>query len=123
MDINLITLLVQSGFAGLFIYLLIETRKEGREDKKLALAREEKLHTLVNTLMGNYASVSTNIQHIAKYMADMNANNQRVTGVLESLLSMSRRMQVEIGQIQGRLGIEAHGFSTKDLERREGSEG
>jgi len=40
MDLNLINLLVNTGFAGLFIYLLIETRKENRLDKDKAEQRE-----------------------------------------------------------------------------------
>ena len=120
MTTELIGLLMQTGFAGLFLYLFVETRKDSREDKKLALDREEKLHTLVNTLMGNYASVSTNVQHIARFMADANSNSQKMTSVLDSLLSVSRRTQFEIGQIQGQLGIDQRKVSTKEIENPTG---
>lgn len=116
MDLNLINLLVNTGFAGLFIYLLIETRKESRLDKEKAEQRETRLHTLITTITSNYSNMAGNIQHIAKFMADNTANNQKVAGVLESMLAMMRRMQLEIGQIQGQLGMMKAG-STHEIEK------
>ena len=119
MDIQLITLLVQSGFAGLFVWLLIETRKDAKRDKEKAEQREDRLHALVNTITANYANIAGNIQHIAKFMADNSATSQRVAGVLDSISAMMRRMQMEIGQIQGQLGI-IKSESTRDLSEGEG---
>ena len=119
MDLNLINLLVNTGFAGLFIYLLIETRKENRLDKDKAEQRETRLHNLITSITSNYANMAGNIQHIAKFMADNTATNQRVAGVLDGISAMMRRMQLEVGQIQGQLGMMKAGI-THEIEQHQG---
>lgn len=88
-DPTLLTLLVQTGFAGLAVYLIIDTRKESRERERAALAREDRLNSMLDKHVEQLTPISTSLlavsvrmERIEREIVDAAVAREQILGLL-----------------------------------------
>lgn len=74
---ELVTLLVQGGFAALFTWLLIDTRNESRQRETRANEREGKLQVMLEAYAAQLPRISDSLGRIEKRLEDFERERGR----------------------------------------------
>lgn len=89
MDVGaLLQLAMQTGFAGLFVWLLFDTRKESREREKDAFAREQALVSLLTTFSEKLPAISEALDHLGDRMETVERNTATAANERSQILQM-----------------------------------
>ena len=103
-DTGLIALVIQTGFAGLFVWLLFDTRKEARERQTRAYDRENQLAALLSEQGKFLAQFATQLGQIAAQLGAMQEINIREVEQFTALRQEVGRQSIDILQMRGLLG-------------------
>ena len=103
-DTGLIALVIQTGFAGLFVWLLFDTRKESRERQTRSYERENQLATLLSEQGKLLAQFATQLGQVAGQLGAMQEINIREVEQLSALRQEVGRQSVDVLQMRSLLG-------------------
>jgi septal ring factor EnvC (AmiA/AmiB activator) len=101
--VELLSFLVQTGFAGLFVWLLFDTRRENSERQKRADEREDKLSSLLAAQSQTLTNLVTQIGHIVSQTGSMQDTLIRVVSELQALSTQVKMQSIEILQLRNHL--------------------
>ena len=115
-DTGLIALVIQTGFAGLFVWLLMDTRKESRERQTRSYERENQFALLLSEQSKLMAQFAGQLGQVAAQLGAMQEINIREVEQFAALRQEIGRQSIDILQMRSLLGERR--ATTADLTER-----
>jgi len=103
-DTGLIALVIQTGFAGLFVWLLFDTRKESRERQTRSYERETQFALLLSEQSKLMAQFAMQLGQVAAQLGAIQEVSIREVEQITALRQEMGRQSIDILQMRGLLG-------------------